>query len=128
VNIGSLTGMSGTLSSDTSALPALCFEARSTPGEWLHMSWLFPPAGRVNATRLWGFMSKPRAGRGNWGVPYLMDAWAFERPGRNWSLASEGLPSVFHPPEARGNLIYAVGLPFLPRNVQKGDCDQDRPA
>jgi hypothetical protein len=62
------------------------------------------------------------------GVPYLMDAWAFERPGRNWSLASEGLPSVFHPPEARGNLIYAVGLPFLPRNVQKGDCDQDRPA
>lgn len=41
--------------------------------------------------------------------------------------AREDLPSVFHPPEARGNRIYAVGLPFLPDRVHKGDCDQDRP-
>jgi hypothetical protein len=59
--------------------------------------------------------------------PYLMDAWAFTCPGPGWSLAAEVVPSVFHPPQARGNVINAVGLPFLPRQVHKGDCDQDRP-
>jgi len=58
---------------------------------------------------------------------YIMDAWAFERPGPGWSLAPEDLPSVFHPPEARGSTTYAVGYPFLPCRIHKGDCDQDRP-
>lgn len=61
------------------------------------------------------------------GTGYLMDAWAFECPGRGWSLAGEGVPSVFHPPEARGSTTYAVGLPFVPSRIHKGDCDQDRP-
>jgi hypothetical protein len=70
------------------------------------------------------------------GKPYLMDAWSFDCPGAasgsggegtGWTLAPDDLPSVFHPPEARGNVIYAVGRPFLPTNIHKGDCDQDRP-
>lgn len=71
------------------------------------------------------------------GKPFLMDAWAFECPGgpgengqgegTGWTAAGEELPSVFHPPEARGSLIYAVGKPFLPGFIHKGDCDQDRP-
>lgn len=70
------------------------------------------------------------------GKPYLMDAWTFDCPGAapgsngegtGWSLAPEDLPSVFHPPEARGNVIYAVGRPFVVGGVCKGDCDQDRP-
>lgn len=61
------------------------------------------------------------------GVPYLMDSWAFDVPGPGWTLAGDDVPSVFHPPTPRGNLIYAVGRPFVPTNVQKGECDQDRP-
>lgn len=61
------------------------------------------------------------------GVPHMLDAWAYDCPGQGWSLAGEDQPSVFHPPEARGNLIYASGFPFLPVSVTKGDCDQDRP-
>lgn len=61
------------------------------------------------------------------GVPYLMDAWSFDVPGPGWTLAADDVPSVFHPPQPRGNLIYAVGRPFVPTNVQKGECDQDRP-
>lgn len=61
------------------------------------------------------------------GRSYLMDAWAFECPGPGWTLAADDLPSVFHPPEARGNIIYAVGKPFVPTQIHKGDCDQDRP-
>jgi hypothetical protein len=71
-------------------------------------------------------------------IPYLMDCWSIDCPGgipsattstspSGWSLAPDDLPSVFHPPQARGNLIYASGRPFLPTSVQKGDCDQDRP-
>lgn len=66
-----------------------------------------------------------RAAQG--GRRYLMDAWSFDRPGAGWALASEDLPSVFHPVEARGNVIYASGRPFLVTRVHKGDCDQDRP-
>jgi hypothetical protein len=70
------------------------------------------------------------------GKPYVMDAWAFECPGARagtngegtgWSIAPDDLPSVFHPPEARGNVIYAVGRPFVVTGIHKGDCDQDRP-
>ncbi|MFK7959808.1 MAG: GNAT family N-acetyltransferase [Phycisphaerales bacterium] len=61
------------------------------------------------------------------GVPHLMDAWDFDCPGPGWALATKDLPSVFHPPAARGNLIHAAGRPFLPSIVTKGDCDQDRP-
>ncbi len=61
------------------------------------------------------------------GVPYLIDAWAFDAPGPGWMLAADDVPTVFHPPLPRGNLIYAVGRPFVPTNVQKGECDQDRP-
>jgi hypothetical protein len=65
--------------------------------------------------------------RANASGDYLLDAWSFEPPGPNWRLAPRDLPSVFHPPENRGNIVFAVGLPFLPGQVQKGDCDQDRP-
>ena len=60
-------------------------------------------------------------------LPYIMDAWAFDCPGPGWELAPNDLPSVFHPPEARGNVTNAVGLPFIPSAIHKGDCDQDRP-
>lgn len=59
--------------------------------------------------------------------PFLLDCWAFNCPGRGWTLAPDDLPTVFHPPQPRGNLIYAVGRPFIPARVEKGDCDQDRP-
>ncbi|MCE2923955.1 MAG: GNAT family N-acetyltransferase [Phycisphaeraceae bacterium] len=61
------------------------------------------------------------------GCNYLMDAWAIDPPGTGWTLAPDDLPSVFHPPTARGNLIYTVGRPFVCGDVQKGECDQDRP-
>jgi len=61
------------------------------------------------------------------GLSHLMDTWAFDCPGPGWTLAADDVPSVFHPPQPRGNLIYAVGRPFLPTMVGKGDCDQDRP-
>lgn len=61
------------------------------------------------------------------GIKYLMDAWSSDCPGTGWTLAPKELPSVFHPPEARGNLIYASGRPFIPTLISKGDCDQDRP-
>jgi hypothetical protein len=61
------------------------------------------------------------------GVPHLMDAWAVDCPGDGWTLAGDDVPSVFHPPTARGNLIYTVGRPFVCGDVQKGECDQDRP-
>lgn len=58
---------------------------------------------------------------------YLMDCWSFDCPGAGWSLAPQDSPSVFHPVQARGNITYAVGLPFIPSMIGKGDCDQDRP-
>lgn len=61
------------------------------------------------------------------GQPYLMDAWCIDTPGEGWKLAADDLPSVFHPPTPRGNLIYTVGRPFVCGDVQKGECDQDRP-
>ncbi len=61
------------------------------------------------------------------GLNHLMDTWAFDCPGPGWTLAPDDVPSVFHPPQARGSVIYAVGRPFLPTMVGKGDCDQDRP-
>jgi hypothetical protein len=61
------------------------------------------------------------------GHRFLMDCWSFDCPGPGWSLAADDVPSVFHPPENRGNVIYCSGRPFLPTLVQKGDCDQDRP-
>ncbi len=76
----------------------------------------------VNAAFKAGCAQAQRIGR-----PYLMDAWSFECPGAGWTLAADDLPSVFHPPQARGNLIYAVGKPFIPTHIHKGDCDQDRP-
>lgn len=66
------------------------------------------------------------SGRAN-GRRFLMDAWGFDCPGANWTLAPDDLPTVFHPPEARGSTIYAVGRPFLMTRIHKGDCDQDRP-
>lgn len=61
------------------------------------------------------------------GQNYLFDAWSFTCPGNGWTLASKELPSLFHPVDARGNTTYAVGLPFIPSTIHKGDCDQDRP-
>lgn len=76
------------------------------------------------------------------GKPYVLDCWSFDAPGglsttgvaaglstkdACWTLAPDDLPSVFHPPTARGNLIYATAKPFLPTRVGKGECDQDRP-
>ncbi|MCA9278776.1 MAG: hypothetical protein H6815_11350 [Phycisphaeraceae bacterium] len=61
------------------------------------------------------------------GQSYLLDAWSFTCPGRGWSLAPKELPSLFHPVDARGNTTYAVGFPFIPSTIHKGDCDQDRP-
>jgi len=61
------------------------------------------------------------------GRPHLMDMWSFECPGSGWTLAPKDLPSLFHPPSPRGNLMYGAGRPFLPGDITKGDGDQDRP-
>jgi len=61
------------------------------------------------------------------GRKHLMDCWSFTCPGAGWAPAPDDVPSVFHPPQARGNVTYAVGLPFIPCQIHKGDCDQDRP-
>ncbi len=58
---------------------------------------------------------------------YVLDAWSYTHPGAHWRLAPDDLPDVFHPVAARGNLTYAVGRPFLPAEIHKGDADQDRP-
>jgi hypothetical protein len=79
---------------------------------------------RSAVQRVWNEESKIARDAGS---RYLLDAWAFESPGAGWSLAPADLPSVFHPPEARGNLIYAMGKPYLPTEIQKSDGDQDRP-
>ncbi len=84
-------------------------------------------AGRQGAEEAAAVWARDRARAEQLGMPHLMDAWSFETPGPGWTLAREDLPSVFHPPEARGNLIYASGRPVLPSMVTKGDCDQDRP-
>lgn len=57
----------------------------------------------------------------------LVDCWSPHQPSGRWRLAPQDMPSVFHPPEARGNTIYAVGKPTMPVHIGKGDCDQDRP-
>lgn len=93
-------------------------------GTVTHVGWLPPDGWRADVEDVWR-AGRERAARHT--GQYLMDAWAFDCPGEGWSLAPEELPSVFHPPEARGNLIYAVGRPFIMPRVHKGDCDQDRP-
>lgn len=91
-------------------------------GRWINDVFEEYQRGRAEAARI--------------GKPHVMDAWSFDCPGAapgssgegtGWSLAPDDLPSVFHPPEVRGNIIYAVGRPFLPTSIHKGDCDQDRP-
>jgi GNAT superfamily N-acetyltransferase len=61
------------------------------------------------------------------GVRYLLDAWTVEPPGDRFVPADAELPSVFHPPEARGAVQHAIGYPYCPTVVEKGDGDLDRP-
>ncbi|MEW6252364.1 MAG: GNAT family N-acetyltransferase [Planctomycetota bacterium] len=91
---------------------------RVTHACWLAEEW------QASVRAVWEAESRTAADAGR---RYILDAWAFDRPGAGWVLAPEDLPSVFHPPEARGNVIYASGRPFLPTRIHKGDCDQDRP-
>lgn len=58
---------------------------------------------------------------------HLLDAWSIQPPGGRFLAAPEPIPSVFHPPEARGSVQYAFGHPFGPSVVEKGDGDLDRP-
>lgn len=85
---------------------------RAEPGAAPHIGATFAAQSRLAAAA---------------GQQYMMDAWSFDCPGSGWTLAAEDLPSVFHPVEARGNVIYAVGRPFIMTTIHKGDCDQDRP-
>lgn len=57
-----------------------------------------------------------------------VDCWSATEPGNGWVLCDPSVPSVFHPPEARGNTTIAVGKPYVPLWIMKGDCDQDRPS
>jgi hypothetical protein len=99
---------------------------RTEDNEWgrvTHACWLAHEArNEVQAVYETESTRATRAGR-----PYLLDAWAFDTPGAGWTLASPDLPSLFHPVEARGNVINAVGRPFVVTRIHKGDCDQDRP-
>jgi GNAT superfamily N-acetyltransferase len=99
---------------------------RTERNEWgrvTHAVWLSEDADRA----VEAVYARERAAAREAGEEHLLDAWSYEAPGPKWQAAPRDLPSVFHPPEARGNLIFAVGLPMLPPQVQKGDCDQDRP-
>lgn len=99
---------------------------RTETNDWgrvTHVCWLGPQW----ESDVRGAYRQASAAAQDEGCAYVMDLWAFERPGAGWTLAPEALPSVFHPPEARGNVTYAVGRPFLMTTVHKGDCDQDRP-
>jgi len=105
-------------------LPSAVFRTEKNPwGMVTHVCWIGPQwESDVGAAYQATAVAAEKQG-----CPRLMDLWAFECPGNGWTLAPEELPSVFHPPEARGNLTYAVGRPFLMTSVHKGDCDQDRP-
>ena len=99
---------------------------RSEDNEWgrvTHACWLANDA-EADVAEVYRAESTRAACEGR---RYTLDAWAFDRPGGGWVLAPDDLPSVFHPVEARGNVTYAVGRPFLPTRIHKGDCDQDRP-
>lgn len=99
---------------------------RTEENEWgrvTHAVWLGNGAERLVAS----VCARESATAKLDGRDYVLDAWSFEPPGPEWRVAPREMPSVFHPPEARGNTIFAVGFPFLPGRVQKGDCDQDRP-
>ena len=58
---------------------------------------------------------------------YMLDRWAFCRPGPHWRVVREDIPWLFHPPVIRGTRYVAAGKPFLPREIHRGDGDQDRP-
>lgn len=92
-------------------------------GRVTHACWLAPEA----QTETQAVYETESAHAAQSGQKYLMDAWAFDRPGPHWNLAPEDVPSLFHPVEARGNVTYAVGRPFIVTCIHKGDCDQDRP-
>lgn len=99
---------------------------RTEDNDWgrvTHACWLAAHA-RTDVESVYRIESTRAAEHGQ---RYLMDAWAFDAPSPGWTLAPQELPSVFHPVEARGNLIYAVGRPFIVSRIHKGDCDQDRP-
>ncbi len=99
---------------------------RSESNDWgrvTHVAWLRPSDDDVVRP----VYERERQTAERAGIPYLCDAWGFTPPGPLWRLAPSELPSVFHPVEARGNTIFAVGLPDLLAQVHKGDCDQDRP-
>jgi hypothetical protein len=99
---------------------------RTEDNEWgrvTHAVWLHPEGGFDEVVST--VAERERAAAGD--RPYVLDAWSFEPPSDYWRVTPKDLPSVFRPPEARGNLVFAVGNPFLPSTVQKGDCDQDRP-
>jgi hypothetical protein len=103
---------------------------RTDSNEWgvvTHCLRLHPDAAHRLESDVAEVYERDRALAAREGRNYLMDAWSFDAPGAAWTLAPDDLPSVFHPPAARGNVIYAVGKSFLPTYVQKGDCDQDRP-
>jgi hypothetical protein len=99
---------------------------RTENNEWgrvTHAVWLADGADELVRT----IFDRESQNAGNAGKRYVLDAWSFEPPGPEWELAEKDLPSVFHPPEARGNRDFAVGMPFLPTAIQKGDGDLDRP-
>lgn len=99
---------------------------RTEANEWGHVTHV-ARLGGSHPDEVAAVYERERSRAAADGRPYVLDAWSFDVPGAGWSLADADEPSVFHPPEARGNLIYAVGRPFMPAVVEKGDCDQDRP-
>src|SRR5205807_1160577 len=92
-------------------------------GRVTHAVWL----GEDHRDLVPALYARERAAARQEGHDFLLDAWSFDPPGANWQVAPADLPSVFHPPEVRGSTAFAVGMPFLPSRVHKGDCDQDRP-
>ncbi len=58
----------------------------------------------------------------------LVQAWAYGAPGYGWEVPPATIPSVFHPPEARGNTLLVAGTPHRPPEIHGSDGGQDRPA
>jgi len=56
----------------------------------------------------------------------LVQTWAYKNPGLSWIVPPATMPTVFHPPQARGNTLGVAGWPALPPEIHGEDGLQGR--
>ena len=56
----------------------------------------------------------------------LVQTWAYKNPGYSWIVPPATMPTVFHPPDARGNTLGVAGWPMLPPEIHAEDGMQGR--